>query len=195
MASIIKRHRFISKKTVRKKQKIKPIKPKVKKDRRGGKNGSEKQWDNRFIKMVETLGKAGFIDKQIAETFGVSVQTLHNWKNSKPEFALALKKAKEIANESVIEALYKRATGYSHPETHISVYQGRVIKTAMVKHYAPDTTACIFWLKNRQPNDWKDRSENVLQNPDGSALEPITVKVVGGIMPKAKSANEEESKA
>jgi DNA-binding XRE family transcriptional regulator len=153
------------------------------------------KWEPRFVKMVGTLGKSGLIDRQIAEVFGVSEQTIYDWKRTKPEFALALKKAKELANERVIESLFKRATGYSHPETHISVFQGRVIKTALVKHYAPDTTACIFWLKNRKPNDWKDRSENVVQNPDGSALEPITVKVIGGTIPKAKLPNEEASQS
>ena len=186
------RDRFNFKKTVKPKQKT--LNPKRKKDRRGGKNGNEKQWNDRFIQMAFPLAKTGLIDKQIADVFGVSVKTLNRWKKLHPEFESALKNGKIFANENVVEALYKRATGYSHPETHISVYQGKVIKTPLTKHYAPDTTACIFWLKNRQPNDWKDRSENVLQNPDGSALEPITVKVVGGIVPKAKAKNEEEFK-
>lgn len=166
------------------------MKPKKKKDRRGGKNGCEKQWSDRFVEMAFPLAKTGLIDKQIADVFRISVRTLRLWKKKHPDFASALKNGKQFADESVVDALFKRATGYSHPETHISVYQGRVIKTAMTKNYAPDTTACIFWLKNRQPNDWKDRNETTLQNPDGSSLEPITVKIVGGIMPGHKNSSE-----
>jgi hypothetical protein len=105
-------------------------------------------------------------------------------------FSATIKDGKDESDNRVVESLFKRATGYSHPDVHISTYEGKAIVTKITKHYPPDATSCIFWLKNRRSNEWKDRSENILQNPDGTALEPITVKVIGGTIPKAK-ANEE----
>lgn len=64
-----------------------------------------------------------------------------------------------VANAKVAESLFKRATGYSHPDTHISNHKGNITQTAIVKHYPPDTVAAIFWLKNRQKGEWRDRQE------------------------------------
>lgn len=56
-----------------------------------------------------------------------------------------------------VEALYQKATGYQHPEDDIRIINGEVVKTQTVRHYPPDTAACIFWLKNRQPEKWQDK--------------------------------------
>lgn len=56
--------------------------------------------------------------------------------------------------------MFERATYYSHPDTHISNFQGDITVTPLTKHYPPDTTACIFWLKNRKPKDWRDKVES-----------------------------------
>lgn len=60
---------------------------------------------------------------------------------------------------AVAESLYKRALGYSHPDVHISNFQGMITVTDIVKHYPPDTGAAFIWLKNRQPHKWKDKVE------------------------------------
>ncbi|SDY78220.1 hypothetical protein [Nitrosomonas sp. Nm33] len=70
-----------------------------------------------------------------------------------------LRRGKLIADAKVAEALYKMAIGYSHPETHIARQGGKVIKIEITKRYLPNTKACIFWLKNRQPKLWRDRIE------------------------------------
>lgn len=36
-------------------------------------------------------------------------------------------------------------------------------QTPLTKHYPPDTTACIFWLKNQKPKEWHDRTELVAE--------------------------------
>jgi len=61
------------------------------------------------------------------------------------------------------EALYERAIGYTAPDCHVSQYKGIVTVTPFEKHFPPDTTACIFWLKNRKPAEWRDRSEVALE--------------------------------
>lgn len=101
----------------------------------------------------------GATDAQLADFFKVSEKTINTWKKNHPEFVDGLKRGKNMADSNVALSLYKRATGYSHPETHINCYEGEIIKTELTKHYAPDTTACIFWLKNRQPDKWRDKVE------------------------------------
>lgn len=49
--------------------------------------------------------------------------------------------------------------GYSHPETHVSNYMGDITKTELIKHYPSDTVAAFIWLKNRQPEKWRDKIE------------------------------------
>jgi hypothetical protein len=59
----------------------------------------------------------------------------------------------------VEKSLYHRATGYTCDDCHVSRYEGRITVAPLKKHYPPDVTACIFWLKNRKPQEWPDRSE------------------------------------
>ena len=70
--------------------------------------------------------------------------------------------AKEVADERVGRALYHRAIGYSHPAVKIvTVALGnnagsKVVREEYTEHYPPDTAAICFWLKNRQPDRWRD---------------------------------------
>ncbi len=124
--------------------------------------------------LAETLAKLGATDAEMADAFGVSERTLNTWKKTHVEFSSALKRGKLIADAKVAAALYQRAIGYSHPDVHISNYQGAITVTDILKHYPPDTVAAIFWLKNRQPDKWRDRIEHqadlTLTGPDGDAL-------------------------
>lgn len=110
----------------------------------------------------------GATDVQLAEFFGVTEKTIANWKNAHPTFIQSLKEGKAAADSKVANSLYQRALGYSHPDVHISNYQGEITITPIIKHYAPDTTACIFWLKNRDKVNWRDRHE--VTGEDGGAL-------------------------
>ena len=110
----------------------------------------------------------GATDSQLATFFNVIEKTIANWKNAHPSFLHALKEGKDRADTLVAEALYHRALGYSHPDVHISNYKGVITTTDIIKHYAPDTTACIFWLKNRDKANWRDRHE--VTGADGGAI-------------------------
>jgi hypothetical protein len=111
------------------------------------------------FKQVEIAGELGLTDKEIAQFFSISERTLNEYKKKYPEFLQSLKRGKEISDTKVARALFLRATGYSHPEVNITNYKGKIIKTAIIKHYAPDVTAQIFWLKNRLPAQWRDKIE------------------------------------
>src|SRR5690606_12689348 len=76
-----------------------------------------------------------------------------------PEFLESLTRGKAQADARVAEALFHRAIGYSHPDVHVSNFQGQVTLTPLTKHYPPDTTAAIFWLKNRSRENWRDKQD------------------------------------
>jgi DNA-binding XRE family transcriptional regulator len=101
----------------------------------------------------------GATDEQLAELFDVTEQTINQWKKDHNEFFLALKRGKVEADARVSHSLYSKANGYSHPDTDIRVIDDKIVMTPITKHYAPDTTAAIFWLKNRQPKIWRDKQE------------------------------------
>jgi len=101
----------------------------------------------------------GADDAKLAELFDVTEQTINNWKHDHPVFFESLKEGKEVADANVASALYMRAVGCSHPDVHVSNFQGSITVTPITKHYPPETAAGIFWLKNRQPKLWKDRVE------------------------------------
>lgn len=103
----------------------------------------------------------GATDEELAAFFEVDERTINRWKNDYPEFCQALKEGKEKADANVADRLYNRAMGYTHKETVTTSYQGQITDTKEIdKHYPPDTTAAIFWLKNRQPKKWRDRVEH-----------------------------------
>ena len=95
----------------------------------------------------------------MAEFFGVNPDTWHEWKKVHSEFSEALRDWKVEADSRVERSLYERATGYSHPEDKIFNDDGEPLIVPTVKHYPPDTTAAIFWLKNRQKDRWRDVSK------------------------------------
>jgi len=101
----------------------------------------------------------GATDQELADYFGVSIRSLYRWKNTQPEFRQALKAAKEQADDRVERSLFERATGYERDEVDIRVVGGEIVQTPIRKFYPPDTTAAIFWLKNRAPAQWRDKQE------------------------------------
>jgi Homeodomain-like domain len=93
---------------------------------------------------------------EIAAALGISLKTLERWRGAYPDLRRAIKVGKGPADERVKRSLYERATGYSYAAVKVFHYQGRIIKARVVEHVPPDTLACIFWLKNRDPEAWRD---------------------------------------
>ncbi|WP_312272243.1 terminase [Pseudomonas sp.] len=122
------------------------------------------------------LCKLGLTDKELAEYFEVSEQTLNAWKKSHPAFLESLKGGKTLADAEVASKLFHRATGYSHDDLDIRVVNGEIIQTPIIKHYPPDTTAAIFWLKNRQRNKWRDKPEGEDQEEAVPARVEVTIR-------------------
>lgn len=105
---------------------------------------------------LEGWARDGLTDEQIAQNMGICVATLYNWKSKHLEILESLKRGKEVVDRQVENALLKRALGYKYDE--VTIEKGVETKR-VTKEVVPDTTAQIFWLKNRRPDKWKDKQD------------------------------------
>lgn len=114
-------------------------------------------------KIIEILSSRGFTDVEMAQCLKITEQTFNNWKNKHPKFFESLKDWKKQSDQNVERSLYERAKGYKHPETKAQWVQdqngGRWETIDLERHYPPDPTSMIFWLKNRQPEKWRDKQD------------------------------------
>lgn len=101
----------------------------------------------------------GATDADLANFFDVNEDTINEWKKVHPEFSESLKSGKTLADAEIAKSLFHRAKGYEHPDVDIKMFEGQIIVTDLIKHYPPDTTAAIYWLKNRKPKEWRDKQE------------------------------------
>jgi hypothetical protein len=111
-----------------------------------------------YAAQAHKLASLGATDREMAEFFDVSVRTFHRWKHTHEGFADELRLGKEAADARVEQSLYHRAVGYSYDAVKIFQHNGSPVIAEYVEHCPPDTTAAIFWLKNRRPEDWREKS-------------------------------------
>ncbi len=127
-----------------------------------------------FIAQAEKLCRLGATDLEIADFFEVDVRTVYRWKAENELFCHALKAGKTESDDRVERSLFARANGYEHDEVDIRVVNGEIIQTPIRKYYPPDTTAAIFWLKNRRPEEWRETKAVELTGKDGGPMETVT---------------------
>jgi hypothetical protein len=108
---------------------------------------------------IFAMAKLGKTDKEMVAAMGIDESTLTHWKKERPDFFTSLKDAKALADDQVERSLFERALGYSHPAVKINQFEGDPVITPYIEHYPPEVTACIFWLKNRRPDKWRDKVE------------------------------------
>lgn len=120
---------------------------------------------------IEGWARDGLTDEQISANMGIDVATLYRWKKKYCEICKALKNGKEIVDRQVENALLRRALGYKCREVKEEYEFGELAKkTVTTKEVVPDTTAQIFWLKNRKPDEWRDK-----KNVDVSGDESVVI--------------------
>jgi hypothetical protein len=115
-----------------------------------------------YAEQARKLCELGATDVEIADFFEVAVSTFYLWKNKQPEFSEALKAGKEASDERVERSLYHKAIGYTFESEKVFQHQGVIVRTPTREHVPPDTTAMIFWLKNRRPQAWREKTEQVI---------------------------------
>ena len=118
--------------------------------------GKYAEWleDDKLL-LLQGWATNGLTDEQIAKNMGINVATIYEWKKKYPKIDEVLKKSKEVADFEVENALHKNATGYYYFEDTIT--KEGIIK--IEKWAKPDTTAQIFWLKNRRAKQWREKQE------------------------------------
>jgi hypothetical protein len=130
------------------------------------KRGRPSSYKPEFVAQAVKLCHLGATDVEMADFFGVETRTFYRWKNEFTEFCQALKTGKEAADERVERSLYHRATGYTFDAVKIFMPAGAdaPVYAPYREHVPPDTTAMIFWLKNRRSEAWRDKSEQVIRH-------------------------------
>lgn len=134
--------------------------------------GKYEQWlTDEGLLQLEAWARNGLTDEQIAANIGIRRETLYDWMKKYPNISNTLKKGKEVVDIQVENALLKRALGYStveiveesvadyDPETGVAIGSHMQVTKRVTKEVQPDTTAQIFWLKNRKPEMWRDKKD------------------------------------
>lgn len=160
--------------------------------------GRPTKYKEEYNEQAYKLCLLGATDAKLADFFDIAESTLYEWKLEYPEFSESLKKGKLIADATIAEGLYNRAKGavvntqqaiklkesyFNHEGKKISEEE-RIEVVDLIQEVPPDTAAGIFWLKNRNPEMWRDKRE-YNDNPEGN--EEIEIRVVR--VSKNKDAN------
>lgn len=128
---------------------------------------------------LEGWARDGCTDKEIAANIGINPDTLYTWKKKFPILADTLKKGKDVVDRQVEKSLLQRALGYSYEETSEKCEGGVITERKVTKkHIPPDTTAQIFWLKNRKPEQWRDKPQS--ESASDKALAKA-IEILGGV--------------
>lgn len=156
-----------------------------------------KEWisDENLLKL-EAWARDGLTEIEIAKNIGITTVTLWDWKKKHACVLNALKKGKEVADIIIENALFKRATGYEAVEerAEYGMIDGQLVevkRTKTTRHIPADTTAQIFYLKNRKPRVWKDR----VVDEDNSASELVDklknfeIEIVDGRLDEKNRSN------
>ena len=141
--------------------------------------GKYQEWlTDEGLLLLEGWARDGLTDEEIASKIGVSRSTLNEWKIKYPDISDTLKRGKEVVDRQVENALLKRALGYKYDEItkELSVdpdtgEERLTITKVVTKEVQPDTTAQIFWLKNRKPDEWRAKRE--VEDGDKMELERL----------------------
>lgn len=117
-----------------------------------------------YVEQARKLCSLGATDDELADFFEVHRSSIYRWKHEHQDFCDSIKTGKEVADERVERSLYQKATGYNVTEEQavkikVEQHKENVEVVQIEKHVPADTTAAIFWLKNRRSGNWRDRQE------------------------------------
>lgn len=123
------------------------------------KRGRPSTFAQEQVEKAKKLALLGATDIEIADFFEISVRQLYVWKQKHPDFAQSLKEGKDDLDNRVERSLYHRAVGYTFDSEKVFNNDGKITRVKTREHVPPDNTSMIFWLKNRQPANWRDQKD------------------------------------
>ena len=158
------------------------------------KSGANEWLEEDKLTLLKGWARNGLTNQQIAHNMGINPKTLYDWMNKNEVFREALKKTKEVVDIEVENALFKKALGYNvtvqkafklkdiiYNENGKKVSETERIEYAEEEIHVPaDTTAQIFWLKNRKRNDWRDKVEYEANNEELNKVKELLTKISDG---------------
>lgn len=157
---------------------------------KGNKGGGKSRYKAEYADLAFKYCLLGATDAELATFFEVTEQTINNWKRDHQVFFESIKKGKHQADANVASRLYDRAMGYVAPETVTAQKDGFITDMQQIqKHYPPDTTAAIFWLKNRQKDKWREKSEMDVTTQGESLNKAITPDEAKNLIENLKNGN------
>lgn len=138
--------------------------------------GRPTKYQAEYAEQARKLCLLGATDQEMADFFDVEVRTIYRWKAEHDEFCQSVKAGKDVADERVERSLYQKAVGYEQDEVKIFMPASSPapVYAPFRAKIAPDTTAAIFWLKNRRSAEWRDRQQTEHTGPDGGPIETVT---------------------
>jgi hypothetical protein len=130
-------------------------------DNESSKQGRPTLYNDEYAEQARKLCLLGAIDKELADFFNVSESTINLWKLEHPDFSESIKNGKIIADANMVDALYKSGMGehYIEEEKLISDGEGNQKIVTLRKQVPPDFRAQSLWLRNRRPENWRDKVE------------------------------------
>lgn len=143
--------------------------------------GREINYHPGFCHIAERACIISSTNVDLAEMFGASTTAITFWQNKYPDFARAVAAGKARADEQVEKSLAHRANGYSYEEEVLITVAGprgsgsSVERHKVKKHFPPDPTSMIFFLKNRKPQDWRERQPDGADSGDPPAPVSVTI--------------------
>lgn len=147
---------------------------------------------NASFSALEKLVSFGHSDEFIASLYDVPVRVWKDWLEANPQLGQSVARWRAGQNDKVAQALFNRAVGCSHKETVVKISKsGEVDLIEVDKHYPPDTTACMSWLKNRDPENWNNEKNN--QVIDQKSTVDLNVKSVA-VQSRLDMLKEEKNK-
>lgn len=126
--------------------------------------------------LIEGWARDGLTDEQIAHNMDIVPSTFYEWKKKYSEISESLKKGKEVVDRLVENALLKRALGYTYEEVTEEESENGFKRKVVTKEVIPDTTAQIFWLKNRKREVWRDKQDIEHSGETGNKINVIFSK-------------------
>ena len=135
------------------------------------------------LTLLSSWARDGLTDEEISMKCGIDDSTLYRWKNKHEEIREALKKNKEIVDYEVENSLLKKCFGYNakvkkHMKVKRTDYKDgykvkeyeELIEVDDEVHVPADTTALIFWLKNRKSDVWREKRQELIKDDEGVTI-------------------------